>query len=328
MADRGARVEPGRGAMADFSNRRGRGDRTVGDMRVHHINCGTMCPASARLVLGEGGLFARARMVCHCLLIESDDGLVLVDTGLGERDVADPSRLGRRFLVRSAPRLDPAETAVAHVERLGFTRTDVRHIVPTHLDLDHVGGLADFPAATVHVFGDELAAARAPTGPSKTFGYRPVQWSHGPRWAPYAVAGERWFGFDAVRVIPGLGTDVLLVPLVGHSAGHCGVAVRTGDRWLLHAGDAYFHHREIDPLAPRTPLGLRWFQRRRSTDDAARVANQARLRQLVAEHAGEVSVFSAHCATELDRHAGDPVSSVAAASPTRRGSARARAGGG
>jgi hypothetical protein len=49
----------------------------------HHLNTGTMCPIGRRLVNGTGGLFQRARMVCHCLLIETGDGLALVDTGIG-----------------------------------------------------------------------------------------------------------------------------------------------------------------------------------------------------------------------------------------------------
>ena len=63
-------------------------------MHVHHLNAGTMCPMSARLVNGQGGLFKRARLVCHVLLLETEDGLVLVDTGLGLGDIAKPERLG------------------------------------------------------------------------------------------------------------------------------------------------------------------------------------------------------------------------------------------
>ncbi|UJR82571.1 MBL fold metallo-hydrolase [Sandaracinus amylolyticus] len=273
-------------------------------MRVHHLNCGTLCPASARFVTGEGGVFTRARLVCHCLLIETDrDGLVLVDTGLGTHDLGEPrARLGRTFLRRNAPRLDPQETALAHVERLGFRREDVRHVVPTHLDLDHVGGLRDFPDAQVHVFADEHDAALG-ASERRRAGYRPLQWAHGPRWVRYTVDGERWRDFDAVRVIPGLDAEILLVPLTGHTEGHCGVAVKNGAGWLFHAGDAYFSHREIDPVAPRTPLGLALFQRLNSSDDAARRANQARLRALARDHAQDVRVFSAHCAVEMARFA-------------------------
>ncbi|MBZ4422635.1 MBL fold metallo-hydrolase [Myxococcus sp. RHST-1-4] len=251
-------------------------------------------------------------MVCHCLVLETRQGLVLVDTGLGMHDIQDPSRLERRFIKRSAPWLDPHETAVAQAERLGFKHEDVRHIIPTHLDLDHAGGLSDFPTAEVHVFRDEHEAAMHPVRRGKKFGYRPRQWAHGPRWKPHALDGERWFGFEAVRPLPGLGDDVLLVPLVGHSEGHCGVAVKTNGGWLRHAGEAYFNHRGLDPVVPRSPLGLALFQRLRSVDNAARLANQARLRELVRNHPREVHVFSAHCVTEFQRHAASslPVASA------------------
>ena len=59
-------------------------------MQIHHLNTGTMCPMGRRLVNGTGSLFQRARLVCHCLLVETDDGLALVDTGIGLGDIATP----------------------------------------------------------------------------------------------------------------------------------------------------------------------------------------------------------------------------------------------
>src|SRR4030095_16427419 len=81
-------------------------------MRVHHLNTGTMCPIGRRLVNGTGSIFQRARMVCHCLLIETKDGLALVDTGIGLDDIANPPRLGPKWVRQTTPRLDPAETAL------------------------------------------------------------------------------------------------------------------------------------------------------------------------------------------------------------------------
>jgi hypothetical protein len=66
-------------------------------MRIHHLNSGTMCPIGRRFVNGTGGIFERARMVCHCLLVETNDGLALVDTGIGLDDIAEPLRLGRKW---------------------------------------------------------------------------------------------------------------------------------------------------------------------------------------------------------------------------------------
>src|SRR5207245_5655496 len=39
--------------------------------------------------------------------------------------------------------------------------------------------------------------------------------------------------------------DILMIPLPGHTLGHCGIAVRAKDKWLLHAGDAYFFHGQL-----------------------------------------------------------------------------------
>ncbi|MBC7543242.1 MAG: MBL fold metallo-hydrolase [Candidatus Sericytochromatia bacterium] len=269
-------------------------------MRVHHLNCASLCPPFRRLVNGSGSVFARGCLVCHCLAIETDEGIVLVDTGLGLLDVNRPdTRLHRTSLAVIQPVLDPEETAVRQLERLGFKASDVRHIVPTHLDIDHIGGLSDFPDAVVHVFEPEFEAAMQPRTWLERRRYHPPQWAHGPRWAVYPVQGESWFGFPTVRSLKGLPEDILLVPLVGHTRGHCGVAVRTQNRWLLHCGDAYFHRDEIHRTIPSCPPGLALFEAAVQADGIARLANQARLRQLAQAHRPEVRLFSAHDPVEL-----------------------------
>lgn len=270
-------------------------------MRIHHLNCATMCPLPAELVNGRGGYLTRGLMVCHCLLVETEQGLVLVDTGLGLADVADPvARLGRAFLAFTSPRLDPKETALRQVERLGFRAADVRHIVLTHMDVDHAGGLPDFPEARVHVYATEHEAAMAGRTLTERHRYRAVQWAHGPRFELYATRGEPWFGFECVRELAGLPPEVLLVPVVGHTRGHCAVAVDTGGGWLVHAGDAYFYHGEMHPERRRCPAGLEIFQRAVEMDARARRDNQERLRLLARDHSGEVRLFSAHDPIELD----------------------------
>ena len=268
-------------------------------MKVRHLNCGTMRPFGGRLVTGNGPLFASAEMICHCLLVEADHGLVLVDTGYGTDDVRNPdASLTRSFRRLARPVLDEAETAVRQVERLGFRAGDVTDVVLTHLDLDHAGGLRDFPHARVHVLRSELEAARAARTSIERTRYPRAQWAHGPRWVTHDPQGDDWFGFTAVRELPGVPADVRLIPLAGHTVGHTGVAVRVGDGWLLHAGDAYFHHAEMH-ANPACPPGLRYMQARMETARGLRLANQDRLRELVREHGDRVTVFSAHDAVEL-----------------------------
>ena len=111
-----------------------------------------------------------------------------------------------------------------------------------------------------------------------------------------------------MRILPGLDVELLLIPLIGHSRGHTGVAVNTGERWLLHCGDAYFNHGEL-ATPPTCPPMLSVFQRVLAADNGARVANVERLRELAAAHGDEVDLFCAHDPHELER---DQAASAAA----------------
>ena len=273
-------------------------------MRIHHLNCGTMCPLGGRLMYGDRQGPELRRLVCHCLLVETDAaGLVLLDTGLGLKDVREPQRrLSAFFRYMNRIQLREEETALRQIERLGFRAGDVRHIVLTHLDFDHAGGIEDFPGARVHLLAAELEQARGGrTGFIGRNRYSPRQWDDAVQWRGYRAGGEPWLGFEAVRGLDGLPPEILMIPLPGHTLGHCGVAIRRSDGWLLHAGDAYFHADEMQPDAPAAPPGLRAYQRLMQTDGAARLRNQERLRELVRRHGGEVEIVCAHDALELRR---------------------------
>lgn len=282
-------------------------------MRIHHLNCGTCCPVGGALFDARSA-GALAHLVCHCLLIETDShGLVLVDTGYGLEDAAAPGgahpRVTRPMRALLNPQLRAEETAARQVEALGFSRADVRHIVLTHLDFDHADGLEDFPGAAVHVMQAEFDAA---TGPRRGFvarnRYRPRQYDEVRDWRFHTSAGERWFGFEAVRDINGLPPELLMVPLPGHTWGHAGVAVRHSGGWLLHAGDAYFYRGEMRAAMRQCTPALRGYQNMMEVSRRDRLANQARLRTLSSERAGEVAVVCAHDATEFARcQAGRPL---------------------
>lgn len=277
-------------------------------MRVHHLDAISGCPLGGWLMDGRApSLLRRGELCCHCLLIETAAGLVLVDTGYGLRDVRNPKeRLSSFFLALMSPDFREDMTAVRQVERLGYRADDVRHIVLTHLDFDHAGGLDDFPRARVHLLQRERDDAIAQRSWLDRQRFRPQQWSSRPRWRVYRAddGGEAWHGFACVRQLEGLPPELLLVPLRGHTLGHAGVAVGGAAGWLLQAGDAYFDRREMDIDRPRCRPGLALYQTMMEKDRRARLDNQRRLRELKRVAGTEVTVLSAHDPYEFEQAAG------------------------
>ncbi len=280
-----------------------------------------MCPVGGRLMDGRDRGPGPARLVCHCLLVETDrHGLVLVDTGLGIQDMRSPRpRLSRFFIALNRPAFVEEDTALRQIERLGFRGGDVRHIVLTHLDFDHAGGIEDFPDATVHVYGAELVAAMQRRGGLTGRGrYRPLQWDDDVRFRTYEPGGEAWFGFESVRHLEGLPPEIVMVPLIGHTWGHCGIAIRSGGGWALHAGDAYFYAQELDVAAPRCTPGLRFYQWMMEVDRSARLGNQERLRLLKRERGPEIRIFCAHDVAEFRAVQTGAGAEAQPAAPSRR----------
>jgi len=250
-------------------------------MRIHHLNCTTIHTN------------LRYRGVTHCLLLEGDSSLTLVDTGLGTRDYTSPSRHVRLFTRVNGIPCELNETGIRQVAKLGFKPEDVRDIVLTHLHLDHAGGVADFPWADVHVFRTEYEAATRPRRLSwvDRLGYAREHLGSGTNWVLHSLEGEKWCGFDCARVLGESPFYVLLVPLEGHSRGHCGVAVDSGEAWLFHAGDAYVRDMQIEPDDPRNPFPV-WV--RPLAQQLFPEEPLERLRLLQREHGGEITIFSSH----------------------------------
>ncbi|WLP91843.1 MBL fold metallo-hydrolase [Gordonia sp. NB41Y] len=256
-------------------------------MKVHHLNCGTMHPYA----VPDG-------LVCHVLLVETDDGLALVDSGFGLLDGLQwKTRMGStsRFL---RPEYADAETAIRQVEALGYDPHDVRDIVLTHFDGDHIGGVDDFPWARVHLTADEVVAARARATLVEKRRYREgfidelTVVGHSPS------AAEPWRGFPAATELTDIAPGIVLIALPGHSRGHAAVAVDAGDHWTLHVGDSFYHHGQVDRTGG-VPVALRVMESLVARDRARVRANHERLSELWAEHDADLILVNAHDPTLL-----------------------------
>jgi len=247
--------------------------------KIHHINCGTLLVPNFPTV------------VCHCLLLEHETELTLVDTGTGLLDVQKPVKpLGQQLIDMAGFQFNEHDTAVGRIEQLGFSPDDVHHIVMTHCDPDHAGGLADFPNTKVHIAKEVWSHAL-----SGQWRYISGQFEHKPRWQTYDSSQRQWFGLEARPVSLGFSSEVLLIPLFGHTLGHCGVAAQQGEGWLLHVGDAYYLRAELtEENHPVSALAAQ-----RAHNDQWRQSSLSELRRLLKDHGDEIQMTGYHDITEL-----------------------------
>lgn len=240
-------------------------------MRIHVLDGATIRPPGA-VVLPE--IFS-GRITARCLLVETGQGLLLVDTGCAGE--AGAHHHGYRELGLGVRRGEPS--VAAQIRDLGLEPRDVRHILLTHMDFDHTAGLPDFPDAMVHVCEREYQTATRPRGVigrSRRHGGHVRAHEH---WSLEALGdtGTSWCGADGSKRLELLGQELWMVPLFGHTPGHCGVAVALDDGgWLLHAGDVAYSYAEMR-LRKARPFLLRAFQRSVHFDISRMLADQERV---------------------------------------------------
>ena len=250
-------------------------------MKIHHINCGILHKPPA------------PKASCHCLLIADQKELLLIDTGIGLKDVENPEeRVGKEMIESVGFQFHKTLTAAHQVEELGYAIADVKHIVLSHMDNDHTGGLADFPQAKIHVSDEEYKAFC-----KGSFRYYKSHLQHKPDLELYSPSSSQWFGFEARKLDLPVSEEMYLIPLFGHTSGHCGVAIKNDDKWLFYIGDAYYLRAELEvenhPVDQLASLNAMHDPKRRET------LNQ--LRKLMHNHADEIDIFGYHDIIEFEQ---------------------------
>lgn len=246
---------------------------------IQHLNCGILhAPPTPKAI-------------CHCLLLEDANGLALVDTGIGQLETRNPlERIGKKLIDLAGFQFHEELTAIHQIQQLGYSTEDVKHIILTHCDNDHCGGVADFPNATVHLSIEELQAFRA-----GSYRYLPQQFEHNPKFVTYDSCDTKWFGMEARKIDLPFSSSILLVPLFGHTAGHCGVAIEQRDSWLLHVGDAYYLRAELsDENHPVNQLA-----EIRAENNLDRLDSLDKIRKLLQAHGDQIETIGYHDPSEL-----------------------------
>lgn len=170
--------------------------------------------------------FAGQTGVVNAFAIRHPEGVVLVDTGIGE---------GNAFIDES---YRPQRRALAG--QLGAVELDIGDVVAVvngHLHFDNVGGNALFPGVPIFVQQTEWDAAHAggATYRQERIDFDVLDWVDFPGATYRRVDGEH-------DVVPG----VRLVPTPGHTLGHQAVLIETHEGLAVVAGQLPYDHVEWD----------------------------------------------------------------------------------
>jgi glyoxylase-like metal-dependent hydrolase (beta-lactamase superfamily II) len=218
--------------------------RRLGDFTIHALESGTQRLDGGAMFgvvpkpLWERRIPADARnripLGLRCLLVETRDALVLIETGLGNKE-------NEKFL--DIYGVDNAASDAAHPDRLqelvaqaGFSAADVGVVIDTHLHFDHAGGntfrdaegqvRVAFPSARYHVQRGEWEwAHRANERTSAS--YLPHNYE------PVMDAGQLELVEGDVEIVPGI--SVFRTP--GHCPHHQSVLVRSGGQTACFLAD-------------------------------------------------------------------------------------------
>lgn len=172
--------------------------------------------------------------------IEHRDGVIVIDTGQGTHLLETGKSLHPYLRWEVAFRIEREEEIGPQLRALGIGPRDVKHVVLTHLHMDHDGGLGHFPDSEILVSRGELHNARGWAGRMR--GYLPNRW---PSWfapVPLDFKAEPFGPFASSKRLTVDGA-VVAVPTPGHTADHLSVLVQVDDVTLFLAGDTSYNER-------------------------------------------------------------------------------------
>jgi glyoxylase-like metal-dependent hydrolase (beta-lactamase superfamily II) len=199
------------------------------------LSCGTF-EVPAFLVEPPGRRSGR-RQLCLTIAVgvRDNDDVLLVDAGFSRVTCHDPQRaIGRLRTAVLGLKLTPADAAASQLRALGIDPLRVKTIVATHLHLDHIGGVIDFPEAELVCSQVELSAFHRHR---HALAYRAEDLPESSRVRAVALEGGGRLGFAASHDLFGDG-EVILLQAPGHSPGHLAVALAGPHRIYVHTGDA------------------------------------------------------------------------------------------
>jgi glyoxylase-like metal-dependent hydrolase (beta-lactamase superfamily II) len=199
-------------------------------LRLFAFNCGWFQCRPGYFVEGDEGDYLRGPVPSY--LIDHPKGRALFDTGMGvryRRELAD-ALPDNKFGLQWFEGMDIA----TRLKAIDVDPASIDWVINSHLHIDHCGGNAHLPNATVVIQKAEIDTARHNPQPGL---YEPVDYDTGQ--PVKVIEGEHdLFGDGSVRI----------VPTNGHTPGHQSVIVKLAKGDVLLAGDCCYTERNLDAM--------------------------------------------------------------------------------
>jgi glyoxylase-like metal-dependent hydrolase (beta-lactamase superfamily II) len=221
--------------------------RELGSLRIHAIQAGGQRLDGGAMfgvvpkVLWQRRIEAdernRIQMGMRCLLIEHPDGLVLIDTGAGNKEDQKFIDIYGMELKADVPEQRQDETALeTGIRAAGFAPEDVRLVINTHLHFDHAGGNTrrDATGAVVPTFANATYVVQAGEYAWATHTNERTAASYFPaNFDPLKTSGQLQLIDGDVEIVRGISARVT----PGHVPFHQSLIVESGAERACFLGD-------------------------------------------------------------------------------------------
>jgi glyoxylase-like metal-dependent hydrolase (beta-lactamase superfamily II) len=229
-----------------------RESRTLGKLRIHALQAGGQRLDGGAMFgvvpkpLWERRIPADARnripLGMRCLLVEHPDGLVLIDTGVGNKEDA-------KFIdIYGIEAEVPGHPTMLHaaLEAAGVVPDDVRVVINTHLHFDHAGGntMRTGTGEVRPTFGKARYLVNGPELRYATHTNERTAASYFPRnWEPLQASGQLALVESGVELLPG----IRMRHTPGHTPTHQSIVIESAGETGVFLGD-------VCPTAAHIPL--------------------------------------------------------------------------
>lgn len=185
----------------------------------------------------------RVHIPVYSYLVETEQGLILFDTGCSHQCRVDPAGLlGKETVPYLTPELTPDDHIVGQLFKLNLAPGDIDLVVNSHCHFDHAGGNEAFPTNHFGMQAAEFEAAQDDRETYPDLAYRPADPAH-----LTLYHGD-------TQLAPG----VTLLSTPGHTLGHQSLLVELSREAVLITSDAVYtrYHFSLDHIGASKDFDL------------------------------------------------------------------------